>query len=103
MVTISISFRSIEDLVEKIRKDIYNLRVQGMVRDSDIKISMPIFFQEIIQYSIPAIYLYKRSMSELWGNFEIVPGYNNQICVFNQKARPGDFSIEPFQINLNEK
>lgn len=104
MTTITISHQSIQELIVKIRRDIHDLKVQGRVRNEDIKISIPVFHQVLLQeYLIPRFYWDKKSLKDLWGNFEIVKGYNNQVCVFNERARPGDFFLEPIQLVFDEK
>lgn len=101
---IVISPSSLQEFINKVRSDIYDLLVQGRIEEKDVKISIPLFIQEILDQYIRLEYWDRtKTLKVLLGNHEIVPGYNNQICVFNENAYPNDFFVEPFEIEFDEK
>ena len=101
--TFNLSLASFQDFIKKIRKSVHDLVVQGRVKEKNIKISIPIFIQNILEEFIRCEYQYGNSLKKILGGYEILPGYNNQICVFHIEAYPWDFFIPPFIIHFDEE
>ncbi|MGC5744389.1 hypothetical protein [Chryseobacterium sp. NFX27] len=95
---------SIDDLIYKIRHDIYRLAGTNIQRER-IRISIPEFYQEILENRIRNDYKFFHFTTNLRTYFgcEVVSGYNNQICVFDKFARPGDMFLDPIEIKSNDK
>jgi hypothetical protein len=95
---------SIDDLIYKIRHDVYRLTSTN-VQIERIKISIPEFYQEILLNRIRSDYNFFHFTTDLRTYFgcEVVSGYNNQICVFDRFARPGDIFLEPIEIKSDDK
>lgn len=101
--TFTLSLASFQDFIKKIRKSVYDLEVQGRVKEKNIKISIPIFIQNVLEEFIRYEYQYGQSLKKVLGGFDILPGYNNQVCIFNSEAYPEDFFIPPFIICFHEE
>lgn len=95
----------INSIMARIRDDIHKLKMNG-ISDSRIKISMPNFLKELFIYHERETFLYTGQRPELYNLFfgmGIIPGYNNQVCVFDELATPTGFQNEPFLIQYNVK
>lgn len=103
METIEISYSTIDSLLEKIKSDIYRFKELG-IYDERINISIPTFTKNILEK-----YLLDNNLSRLMDSVDIffgcnvVPGYNNQICVFDNMATPDSFAAEPIIVKFSKK
>lgn len=96
--------KEFDSLLQEIRSDIFLLK--KTVRDENrIKVSIPNFYRILFDD-----YRYKDMVGNILSmqmpNFttiygiEIVNGYNNQICIFDEYAKPEDEFLEPILITL---
>ncbi|WP_312390841.1 hypothetical protein [Chryseobacterium sp.] len=94
---------SVDDLVHKVRKDVHELAYRGVQRER-IKISIPEFYQNFLIGRIRH-YNFFSSCPDLDSYFgcEVVSGYNNQICVFDKLAVPGDKLLLPIEIKSDNE
>ncbi len=93
-----------EALFHEIRKDIFTLK--KILKDEiRIKVSIPLFYRNALNYqiyqtsNINPFFMQIPNYNNIFG-IEIVNGYNNQICVFDEYAQPGDEFLEPILITL---
>lgn len=105
MRIIEISDRDLSALIEQIRNDVLLLKKE--IGNTDrIKIAIPFFIKEIIIEYFRTLTFYPADFEDSYFGFygvKIVPGYNNQICVFDEQAMPHHKFLEPIQIKFNDK
>ncbi len=96
--------KEFEALLYQIRRDIFLLK-QSVRDEKRIKISVPSYYRVLFD-NYNYIKMAGNIQSMQMPNFdtiygiEIVNGYNNQICVFDEYAQPGDEFLEPILITL---
>lgn len=95
-----VSINSVHEVVRQIRKDIYELSKKA--RPADIKIAIPLHYQKILRLYIngETIYPVSADFREYFGA-EVVLGYNNQICVFNERAVVESDFCPPIYLTYN--
>jgi len=103
MEPIEINYSTIDSLLQKIKSDIYKFKQLG-IYDERINISIPTFTKNILEQ-----YLLENNLSRLMDPVDIffgcnvVPGYNNQICVFDNMATHNSFTTEPIIVKFSTK
>ena len=96
--------KEFEALLYQIRRDIFLLK-QSVRDEKRIKISVPNYYRVLFD-NYNYIKMAGNIQSMQMPNFdtiygiEIVNGYNNQICVFDEYAKPEDEFLEPILISL---
>lgn len=96
--------KEFEALLYQIRRDIFLIR-KTVKDDNRIKVSIPHFYRAIFEHYH---YEYMKEnpnftqipVYETIYGIEIVNGYNNQICIFDEYAKPEDKFLEPILITL---
>lgn len=102
METVFFNKENLPLIIEKIKKDIRFLNQIG-IYDSNIFISIPTFIKGLLE-----AYLKNETPNNGSFNFncfygaKIVPGYNNQICVFYDMAMPSAEQCVPIQLVFHE-
>lgn len=100
-IVFEMKVNQIDFILDRIRNDIHELMTNENIRPKDIKVSMPKFFYNFVEHTTryrSTGYQY-HVRSELFG-VEIVFGYNNQVCVFNENAGPKDLFMKPIEIKI---
>ena len=104
MVVIEFNRESISQIFDFIHDSIYQLKGHE-ISPERIKISMPTIIKKLLEYHSKEFYspndVFK--INDILYSTSIVPGYNNQICVFDDMAMPNGYFIEPLKIEFNVK
>lgn len=96
-----LSRSTVNELVTLIRNDIYELGRHG-IYENRIRISIPQCYIPFLKNCLtkfyhPGIYHF---FEPVFGKAEIVPGYNNQICVFDIDASPNFPGLKPINVKF---
>lgn len=88
-ITAEVKIDEIANIIDFIRKKVHELNYDKLVQLEDIKISIPFWFQRMIDLYYEKEYAYNGgpNWKRIFGA-EVIDGYNNQICIFDSKASP---------------
>ena len=97
-ITAEVKIDEIANIIDFIRKKVHELNCDKLVHLKDIRISIPFWFQRMLDLYYEQEYKYDGVPKwERLFNCEVIEGYNNQICIFNSKASPE----EEFLVNAD--
>ena len=98
-----VTYDVIDEIICLIRADIHKMRYEMNVLECNIRVSLPYFIKQLIRRKIETEYLY--ITGEIFKQFfgvEIVSGYNNQICVFDEIADFNSPMLKPINLLKDE-
>ena len=103
-ITAEVKIDEIANIIDFIRTKVNELNYNERIRLKDIRISIPFWFQRMLDLYYEQEYKYDEVPKwERLFNCEVIEGYNNQICIFNSKALPEDeFDFYKIEINVKE-
>ena len=96
--------KEFDSLLYEIRRDIFSLK-QTVKDEKRIKISIPSYYKILLdnynyrEMKANFLFMQMPKFETIYG-IEIVNGQNNQICIFDEYAQPGDEFLEPILITL---
>lgn len=95
----------INTIISEIQHDIQIMKHKMNIPEERIKVSIPKFFLTIMEMYLEKIYFqeFEIKLKKTLFGAEIVEGYNNQICVFDEMATFDSDKLKPITLIRNSE